>query len=113
QAMAVRVPAGRLHVDGHLDEAEWQTAQPVADFSQKEPIEGAAPTQRMEVRFLYDETALFIGARMQSQPGARIQAPMSRRDDGEQAEYLLIALDTYLDRRTAYDFGVTASGVRI
>ena len=38
---------------------------------------------------------------------------MSRRDDGEQAEYLQIELDTYLDRRTAYMFGVTASGVRL
>ena len=42
-----------------------------------------------------------------------VQAPMSRRDDGEQAEYLQIELDTYLDRRTAYMFGVTASGVRL
>jgi hypothetical protein len=38
---------------------------------------------------------------------------MSRRDDGGQAEYLQIELDTYLDRRTAYMFGVTASGVRL
>ena len=57
--------------------------------------------------------ALWIGARMDTPPGARIQAPMSRRDDGEQAEYLQIELDTYLDRRTAYMFGVTASGVRL
>ena len=38
---------------------------------------------------------------------------MSRRDDGDQAEYIQIELDTYLDRRTAYMFGVTASGVRL
>ena len=38
---------------------------------------------------------------------------MSRRDDGDQAEYLQIELDTFLDRRTAYMFGVTASGVRL
>ena len=66
----------------------------------------------MDVRFVYDDTALWIGARMDSAHGA-IQAPMSRRDDGDQAEYLQIELDTYLDRRTAYMFGVTASGVRL
>ena len=38
---------------------------------------------------------------------------MGRRDRGEQSEHLLIALDTFLDRRTAYVFGVTASGVRL
>ena len=65
----------------------------------------------MEIRFVFDETALWIGARMDS--GGAIQAPMSRRDDGDQAEYIQIELDTYLDRRTAYMFGVTASGVRL
>jgi hypothetical protein len=38
---------------------------------------------------------------------------MSRRDDGAQAEHIQVELDTYLDRRTAYMFGVTASGVRL
>ena len=67
----------------------------------------------MEVRFLFDDTSLWVGARMHSAPGTGIQAPMSRRDDGSQAEYIEIELDTYLDRRTAYMFGVTASGVRL
>ena len=42
-----------------------------------------------------------------------IQAPMGRRDSGEQAEHLLVSLDTYLDRRTSSTFGVTAAGVRL
>ena len=67
----------------------------------------------MEVRFLFDDSSLWVGARMRSGPGSAIQAPMSRRDDGSQAEYVQIELDTYLDRRTAYMFGVTASGVRL
>ena len=87
-------------------------ATAVADFLQAEPLENASPSDRMEVRFLYDEGALWIGARMDSAVAA-VQAPMSRPDDGEQAEYIQIELDTYLDRRTAYMFGVTASGVRL
>ena len=38
---------------------------------------------------------------------------MGRRDRFEQAENIQMALDTFHDRRTAYVFGVTASGVRI
>ena len=83
------------------------------DFRQAEPNEGAETTDRMEVRFVYDDTALWIGARMHSEHGGPVQAPMSRRDSGEQAEYLQIELDTYHDSRTAYMFGVTASGVRL
>ncbi len=112
QARAVRVPPGAIRFDGRTDEVVWQTADPVSDFVQAEPVEGAAPTDRTEVRFAYDDASLWIGARMFSIQKA-VQAPMSRRDEGEQAEYLQIELDTYLDRRTAYMFGVTASGVRL
>lgn len=112
EARATRIPAGSVKLDGRLDEAFWERAQPVTDFAQAEPEEGAAPTDGMEVRFVFDETALWIGARMRAEHAA-IQDPMSRRDNGDQAEYLQIELDTYHDRRTAYMFGVTASGVRL
>jgi hypothetical protein len=38
---------------------------------------------------------------------------MGRRDQGQRAEHFLVSLDTYLDRRTASTFGITASGVRL
>ena len=136
QANAVRVAGGEIRVDGRLDEAAWSRAQPLTDFIQKEPAEGAAPSERTEVRFVYDENGLYVGARMSSSGGqAGIQAPLGRRDTpyspdrgprgrgfqrgsassgrAELADYILISLDTFLDRRTAYSFGVTASGVRL
>ena len=113
QARAVRLASGSIRLDGRLDDEAWLNASPITEFIQAEPVEGAPPSDPMEVRFLFDDAALWVGARMRSAPGTVIQAPMSRRDDGEQAEYLQIELDTYLDRRTAYMFGVTASGVRL
>ena len=110
QAHAVRVPGGSIDLDGRLDEAAWRDVPALTDFVQKEPIEGGPPTDRMEVRLAYDDTALYVGARMYS--ATPIQAPMGRRDSGDQAEHLLVSLDTYLDRRTSSTFGVTASGVR-
>jgi len=113
QATAVRVPAASVRVDGRLDDEVWRQASPVTDFVQAEPVESAAPTDPMEVRFLYDEDAVFVGARMFTRTPSAIQAPMSRRDEGtDQAEHVFVSLDTYLDRRTAYTFGVTAAGVR-
>ena len=50
---------------------------------------------------------------MSSPSRSAIQAPLSRRDDVEQSEFLLVSLDTFLSRRTAFCFGVTASGVRL
>ena len=111
QARAVRVQSGAVNVDGRLDDAAWRDAPPVTEFVQREPTEGAPPTDRMEVRFVYDDDALYVGARMYSD--APIQAPMGRRDNGDQAEHLLVSLDTYLDRRTSTTFGTTATGVRL
>ena len=113
QVTAARVSAGAVRIDGRLDEEVWLTATPATDFTQAEPDEGIAPTDALEVRFVFDEDALIVGARMSSADPASIQAPMSRRDEGiDQAEHILVSLDTYLDRRTAYTFGVTAAGVR-
>ena len=111
QARAVRVAPGAVNVDGRLDDTAWRDAPAITDFVQREPNEGEPPTDRMEVRFVYDDNALYVGARMFSD--APIQAPMGRRDNGDQAEHLLISLDTYLDRRTSSTFGTTATGVRL
>jgi hypothetical protein len=113
QAWAVRVQPDAVRLDGRLDDEAWRTAEPITDFQQAEPVEGAAPSDGLEVRFLYDDTAVYVGARMFRRSSTPIQAPVSRRDEGGQAEYLQVEVDSYLDRRTAYMFGVTASGVRL
>ena len=114
QATAHRLVETDIDLDGRLLEDAWERAIPITEFVQKEPIEGAAPTDDMEVRFLYDDEALYVGARMHTRNAPDAQpAPLDRRDSTNQAEYILVSLDTFLDRRTAYDFGVTAAGVRV
>jgi hypothetical protein len=114
RAVAVRVPEGSIRIDGVLDDRAWSQALPITDFIQKEPDEGAPPTEETDVRVVYDDDAIYIGARMWNRGRRPIQAPMGRRDGiEEQAEYLLVSLDTFLDRRTAYAFGVSAMGVRM
>lgn len=113
QTAALRVPDGSIRLDGRLDDEVWLRALAVTDFTQKEPTEGAAPSDPTDVRFVFDGDGLYVGARMSSASAPDIQAPLARRDSVGQAEYILVLLDTYLDRRTAAAFGVTASGVRI
>jgi hypothetical protein len=67
----------------------------------------------MEVRFAFDGDALYIGARMYTRESREVQSPLGRRDEESQAEHIIISLDTFLDRRTAAAFGVTAAGVRL
>jgi hypothetical protein len=112
-AVAHRIDGNRPVLDGRLDDAVWRRTEFISDFVQKMPNEGAAPTERTEVAFAYDDDALWVGARMYSDDPSSIQALMSRRDNGAQSQLLLVSLDTYRDRRTAYSFGVTAAGVRL
>ena len=111
-ASATRIRGGAVRLDGRLDEEVWQSATPVTDFIQKEPVENGKPTDSLEVRFLYDDAALYVATRVIKSTPRKVQAPVSRRDNISQAEHIWISLDSYRDRRTAYSFGVTASGVR-
>jgi hypothetical protein len=113
QVRAVRIDGPPPVVDGRLDEGVWAAAPAAKGFVQKQPEEGAPALDDTEVRFLYDDRALYVGARMHKRDAPTIRAPMGRRDGGFQAEVILIAIDAYLDRRTAYSFGVTSSGVRM
>jgi hypothetical protein len=113
RAAATRVPTGAITVDGMVSDEAWRLAAPVTDFVMKEPTEGGTPTDAMEVRFAYDDRAFYIGARMFNRNSRPIQAPLARRDNVTSAEHILIAFDTFQDRRTSVVFGVTAAGVRL
>ncbi len=113
QALAVSIDSDLITIDGRLDDDGWREAHFFADFQQKEPEQGAAPTERTEIAFVYDGGAIYIGARMFHQDPSNIAEVMTRRDEMGNVETLAISLDTYLDRRTAYSFAITAAGVRI
>jgi hypothetical protein len=102
-----------IRIDGKLDDAAWQGATPVGAFVQAEPVEGAPVNQPTEVRILFDEEALYIGARMSDTSPATIARQLVRRDEAGQYDYFEVSLDPDLDRRSGYRFRVTAAGVQI
>jgi hypothetical protein len=106
------VKPGAINVDGRIDEAAWASIPALTDFVQKDPVEGGIPSDKMEVRFAYDDAALYVASRVIVKPGRSIQSPIGRRDNISQSEYVGVSFDSYRDRITAYSFVVTASGVR-
>jgi len=110
---AVGTPlAGAIEVDGRLDEPGWRAAAPITDFHQKEPVEGVAPTQRTEVRFLYDGETLYVGARMFDDDPEAIVARLVRRDADADSDLLIISFDTFLDHLGQTRFTINPRGVR-
>src|SRR5437868_14973054 len=50
-------------IDGKLDDPAWQDAAVISELTQADPHPGAAPTERTEVRLLYDQDYLYIAFR--------------------------------------------------
>jgi hypothetical protein len=113
---------GPVSVDGRLDEAAWTRAVAITDFRQYEPTEGASATLPTEIRILYDDEAIYIGARMTQPDG--VVAPLARRDqllDGSgnngafnslTSDKLVVSLDPYHNRLDNVLFEVNPAGVR-
>jgi hypothetical protein len=109
-SQAVRA-TGRVHLDGKLDERAWVEA-PVTDiFTQIDPLEGQPASQKTEVRVVYDDDALYVGARLHD--SGRITARLGRRDMplGD-SDWFGVMIDSYHDHRTAFGFDVNPAGVR-
>jgi len=104
---------GPIDVDGTLAEAAWDSARAVTSFTQQTPDEGDPPTQRTRVRFLYDGSSLYIGARMQdTKAPSGIAARLARRDDDPRSDELRVDLDPYHDRLHHVTFTVDPAGWR-
>ena len=104
---------GGITVDGRLDEPAWAEAAAATDFRQLEPSEGAPASLATDVRVLYGPGSLYVGAVLRDADPSAIERTLARRDDFNRADWFLVSLDAYLDRRTAYTFAVNAAGVQL
>jgi hypothetical protein len=112
RVQAVQRSAG-VALDGVLDEAIWATVPAATGFIQQDPKDGEPATQQTEVRFVYDDDALYIGARMFDDQGAKgVRSYLSRRDQQRDGDYLLFVLDTYHDHSGRTMFQVNPAGVK-
>jgi hypothetical protein len=87
-----------LNLDGKLDDAAWQAATPVTEFTQVDPNEGQPGSQRTEMRFLFDEGALYVGAKMYDTEGrAGVRTSLVRRDASFNSDYMEVVIDGFHD----------------
>ena len=102
--------AGEVRIDGRLDEPAWAQGRVVDGFVQRDPIEGSEPTERTEAIVLYDDEALYVGARLYDSMPDSIVARLGRRDADLESDHFVVLLDPYFDRRSGYYFGLNAAG---
>jgi hypothetical protein len=108
QALRIDEP---MVIDGDLSEPAWKRAQVGRDFYQQEPDEGALTSEPSEIRFLYDDEALYFGGTFfDSDPRGPIVDELKRDFNGRSGDLVALSLDTFGDY-TAYNFNVNGAGV--
>jgi hypothetical protein len=110
-AVATRTPRPPK-IDGNLSDPVWAHAVPFSDFTQQDPNEGEKPSQKTEVRILYDDQAIYFGIRCFDTDPTTIVATSTRRDRDAFSDAIWLDLDTRGDGRSAWHFEVSAAGVQ-
>ncbi len=107
---AVKTDAA-ITIDGRMDEEAWQKAPVISGFRQVEPEQGEPARFQTEVRVLFDNQYIYIGARMYDEPGNRPRVTGLNRDFGYfQNDLFGVVFDTYNNERDAISFQVTPYG---
>jgi len=108
-AIRVQTPP---NIDGVLDDEIWKKAPIATGFTQNNPNPGKPASQKTEVRVLYDNTALYIGAIMYDVSEDSIMHQLSQRDNEGNTDVFAVFLDTYDDDQSGYGFVVHPTGVQ-
>ncbi|OFX85793.1 MAG: hypothetical protein A2W99_05520 [Bacteroidetes bacterium GWF2_33_16] len=98
-------------INGYIDEQAWNLVEWSDNFIQREPHNGAAPSQQTAIKILYDDDNLYIAIRAFDTEPDKIVKRMSRRD-GFDGDWVEINIDSYFDKRTAFSFTASVSGVK-
>ncbi|MTI32958.1 DUF5916 domain-containing protein, partial [Xanthovirga aplysinae] len=110
QLQAIRTEASPI-IDGQLDEEIWTKAPKGIAFIQNRPEPGKRATQDSEVSVLYDDFALYVGAKIFDHPDS-IRATLTARDNVDQTDWFMILLDPYQGGLNGVGFLVSAAGVQ-
>jgi hypothetical protein len=100
-------------IDGVLDDEAWQLAVQLDDLHEIQPTEYAPASERTLVYLMYDEDAIYIGARLFDREPSQITARILRQ--GERVfgdDWFSVLLDPFNDKRSGYRFQTNPNGLR-
>ena len=99
-------------IDGRLDDAVWQTATHITEFTQMAPVEGAPGTERTEVWMAYDSDNMYFAFYAHYSDPGMMRINRADRDDIRGDDQMAVLFDPFLDQQRAYQFEVNGYGVQ-
>ena len=99
-------------IDGQLNDGVWSLGQWQGDYIQQFPRSGQAATEESFFKILYDHSHLYVAMILNDSDPDHIIDRLGRRDThtGEMAGF---ALDSYFDKRTAFEFSMSVAGQKM
>lgn len=111
--LTARRATGRIVLDGRLDEPDWQTAPVAGDFAQSRPNYAPHAAYTSQVRVLFDQEHLYVGAFNPDSAGVlgQLRIPDLRRDfEPPENDVFSVTIGALGDHRTAVQFFATPLG---
>ncbi|HEY8166938.1 MAG TPA: DUF5916 domain-containing protein [Gemmatimonadaceae bacterium] len=99
-------------IDAKEDDAVWKAAPVISRFKQWRPTEGKEARFKTEAKIAYDASNLYFLVRAFDPHPDSILKLLERRDSYTSSDMIWLFIDSYHDRRTGYEFGVNAAGVK-
>jgi hypothetical protein len=101
----------KISIDGKLDETIWDSSEIAKDFVMFQPDNGKpiAQNKRTEVKVLYDNEAIYIGALLYDDEPNKILKEISQRDEFGVSDNFGVFINGYNDGQQNFQFYATAS----
>lgn len=94
-----------ITLDGRLNEPEWQQADVESDFMQYDPTAGAQPSEKTELRMLYNDQYLYVGFRaFDHHPNEIVRYALQRDFEIGNDDGFAFVIDMYNDKSTGLAF---------
>jgi Domain of unknown function (DUF5916)/Carbohydrate family 9 binding domain-like len=102
-----------IAVDGRLDEPAWQRVEPATNFIQWEPHPEAPASEQTQVRFLFDDDNLYVGARCWDSKAHSLTVHELKQDfESREEDVLAIFIDSLHDQQSGFSFWTNPAGAR-
>ena len=101
----------KISIDGKLDESDWQNAAVATNFIAFSPKNGIPipENKKTEVRVLYNNDAIYIGAVMHDEEPTKILRELAKRDEIGTSDFFSVFINGNNDGQQDYRFTVSAA----
>ncbi|MEM7572663.1 MAG: DUF5916 domain-containing protein [Bacteroidota bacterium] len=104
--------AESIKIDGQLDEAAWQQAESTGEFITRRPNPGEAASEAVDLRVIYDDEGIYIGAMLYDSQPDSILRELTERDDLGNTDFFGVSFDPYQSGLNGFTFITTPGDVQ-